>query len=140
MKPASPEIVSALRDLARERPVSVTVRGGCMSPWIADGDRVEVAPARLYWPGDVIVFRAPDDRWLVHRLLGWRWWKGSLAGVTQGDGCPCHDAPVPLHRVLGRVVGLAGRPAPGSTPAERLRAAAGFLRLGMRFTLRRLGR
>lgn len=121
-----------MRDLARERPVAVTVRGGCMAPWIADGERVEVAPARFYLPGDMIVFRAPDGRWLVHRLLGWRWWRGGLAGVTRGDGCPCHDAPVPLARVLGRVVGR------GAGPVERLRSATVFLRLGLRSTLRRL--
>ncbi|HYU33545.1 MAG TPA: S24 family peptidase [Thermoanaerobaculia bacterium] len=118
------EVLDALREMARERPVAVTVRGGCMAPGIAEGDRVEVAPARRYWPGDVVVFRAADGRWLVHRLVGWRWWRGGLAAVTRGDGCPCHDAPVPVRRILGRV----GRPA----LADRLRAAAAFLRLLIR--------
>ncbi len=122
------EVLEALREMARERPVAVTVRGGCMAPGIAEGDRVEVAPARLYWPGDVIVFQAADGRWLVHRLLGWRWWRGGPAAVTRGDGCPCHDAPVPAGRIFGRVVGRV-------SVASRLRAAGGFLRL----LIRRIG-
>ena len=128
------ELLEALREMARERPVAVTVRGGCMAPGIAEGDRVEVAPARLYWPGDVIVFQAADGRWLVHRLLGWRWWQGGPAAVTRGDGCPCHDAPVPRGRILGRVVQPAGR----ATGADRLRAAGGFLRLAFRSVIRRI--
>lgn len=124
------EVLEALREMARERPVAVTVRGGCMEPAIADGDRVEVAPARLYWPGDVIVFQAADGRWLAHRLLGWRWWRGGPAAVTRGDSCPCHDAPVPPERILGRVV------RPGA--AGRLRAIAGFLRLSIG-RIRRIG-
>lgn len=122
------DVLAALREMAREQPVSVAVRGGCMAPRIAEGDRVEVAPARLYWPGDVIVFRAADGRWLVHRLLGWRRLQGRLAAVTRGDGCPCHDAPVPFGQVLGRVVGPAGR----VTPVGRLRSVASFLRLALR--------
>lgn len=129
-----PQVLDALREMARERPVAVTVRGACMAPWISDGDQVEVAPARFYWPGDVIVFRAPDGRWLVHRLLGWRWWGGGLAGVTRGDGCPCHDAPVPFGQVIGRVTGPAGR----IGPAGRARAALAFLRLGLLRLRRRL--
>lgn len=124
------EVLDALREMAREQPVSITVRGGCMAPRIAEGDRVEVAPARLYWPGDVVVFQAADGRWLVHRLLGWRRWQGRLAAVTRGDGCPCHDAPVPFGRILGRVV-------PGRVTATgRLRAGAAFLRLALRHLIR----
>ena len=126
------DVLDALREMAREQPVSVTVRGGCMAPRIAEGDRIEVAPARLYWPGDVIVLRSADGRWLVHRLLGWRRWQGGLAAVTRGDGCPCHDAPVPFGRVLGRVVGPAGR----VTVAGRLRAGAAFLGLALRHLIR----
>ena len=82
--------------------------------------------ARLYWPGDVVVFQAADGRLLAHRLLGYRLHAGSLACVTRGDGCPCHDAPVPLERLLGRVVDLL------VPPADRLRAALACLRLAAR--------
>lgn len=130
----SPSTLAALRALAQEHPVEVTVRGGCMAPLVADGERVAVAPARRYWPGDVVVFQAADGRLLVHRLLGFRRLAGALACVTRGDGCPCPDAPVPLTRLLGRVV------APDrarAAPADRLRAVLGFLRLGLRHVARR---
>ena len=94
---------AALRDLAREAPVEVRVRGGCMAPGVADGERVRVAAGRLYLPGDVVVFRAADGRLVAHRLLGYRRHAGALALVTRGDACPVHDAPVPLAAVLGRI-------------------------------------
>jgi hypothetical protein len=140
MSPAplpSPAAFVALRDLAREHPVEVTVRGGCMAPLLSDGERVKVAPARFYWPGDVVVFQTADGRLLVHRLLGWRPWAGVLAGVTQGDGCPCHDAPVPRERLLGRVTAPErARP----RPADRLRALSTFLRLAAGLVFRHLER
>ncbi len=118
-----PGAFEALRGFAREGAVEVTVRGGCMAPIFADGDRVRVAAARLYLPGDVVVFRAADGRLLAHRLLGYRPWAGRLALVTRGDSCPVHDAPVPLAAVLGRVAGA------HPTLRARLRAAWRFLGL-----------
>jgi hypothetical protein len=126
----SPSTFAALRDLAREHPIAVTVRGGCMAPLLADGERVEVATARVYLPGDVVVFLAADGRLLVHRLLGWRLWAGAVAWVTRGDGCPCHDAPVPRSRVLGRVV----------EPRQVRAAAADRLRAVMSYLLLAAGR
>lgn len=127
-------IFTALRELAREAPVEVEVRGDCMAPFLADGARVRVAAARIYWPGDVVVFRAPDGRLLAHRLLGYRLHAGSLALVTRGDSCPVHDAPVSLARVLGRVAAVA--PGPGVRAAAFRRflglALARLLRLGRR--------
>lgn len=104
-------VFAALRDLAREAPIEVEVRGDCMAPRLADGERVRVAAVRFYWPGDVVVFRAPDGRLLAHRVLGYRFHRlhgrGVLALVTRGDSCVVHDAPVPFGRVLGRVAGAA---------------------------------
>lgn len=102
-EPLLPQLFEAVRDLAREGPVEITVRGGCMAPVLADGERVQVAAVRFCWPGDLIAFQAGDGRLRLHRVLGYRPWKGRLALVTRGDGCPCHDGPVPLGRVLGRV-------------------------------------
>ena len=123
--PPGRDLVPALRDLARDQPLAVAVRGGCMAPTLAEGERVEVVPARLYWPGDVLVFRAADGRLLAHRLLGYRRHGGRLALVTRGDGCPCLDSPVPPERVVGRVRGAAA-------PAARARAVAAFVVLGLR--------
>jgi len=115
----------ALRDLAREGPVEVTVRGSCMAPRIADGERVRVAAARFCWPGDLVAFQAGDGRLRLHRVLGYRPWKGKIALITRGDGCPCHDGPVPLGRVLGRMAGPVRL-------ADRLRAGLAALRLTLR--------
>jgi hypothetical protein len=101
--PLRPVHFDALRDLAREGAVEVTVRGSCMAPRIADGERVRVAAARIYLPGDVVAFQAGDGRLRVHRLLGYRPWGPGIALVTQGDHCPCHDGAIPLNRLLGRI-------------------------------------
>jgi hypothetical protein len=123
-------VFEALRGLAREGEVEVTVRGGCMAPGLADGGRVRVAAARFYLPGDVVVFRAADGHLVVHRLLGYRPFAGRLALVTRGDTCPVHDAPVPLAAVLGRVRAAS----PGALARWRalLRASGRFLALVLR--------
>jgi hypothetical protein len=116
---------AALRQLAREAPVDVKVRGDCMAPAVAGGDQVRVAAGRFYGPGDVVVFRAADGRLVAHRLLGYRLHAGALALVTRGDACPVHDAPVPLAAVLGRVAAVRPR------PAERAAALWRFLALAV---------
>jgi signal peptidase I len=117
--------LDALRGFAREGTVAVQVRGDCMAPAIADGDLVQVAAARLYWPGDVVVWSAPEGGLVAHRLLGYRLHGGSLALITRGDSAAVPDAPVPLSRVLGRV---AGARVPLSV---RGRAALAFLDLAL---------
>ena len=140
--PGSPrrDLDSGLRALARGGELEVAVHGDCMAPLLADGARVEVAPARLYWPGDVIVFRAEDGLLRAHRLLGYRrvggLVRGRFLGVTCGDADPGRDAPVPLSRVLGRVRRSADG-TPLSPPAARLAAVAAFVGLAFRHLLRR---
>lgn len=118
---------AALRELAREEALEVVVRGACMAPLLMDGQRVRVHPARLYWPGDVLVFRGADGRLTAHRLLGYR---PGPALVTRGDACGVHDAPVPLAAVLGRVE--------GARPSAAVRLSSFFRFLGL--ALARLGR
>jgi Peptidase S24-like len=131
--PARATVATALRQLARELPIAVTVRGDCMAPRLRDGDRVAVAAARRYWPGDVVAFHTPQGRIALHRLLGYRWLGGRLACVTRGDRCGRADAPLPPGRLLGRA-------AVAPTPADRARAMLAFLALALRAARRRLGR
>lgn len=112
----------ALRGLVHEGPVEVTVRGSCMAPRLADGERVRIAAARFCWPGDLVAFQTNDGQLRLHRVLGYRPWQGGIALVTRGDGCPCHDSPVPLSRLLGRAA------APVRF-ADRLRAGLAALKL-----------
>jgi hypothetical protein len=123
--PRARRLLRGVRELAGERPLAATVRGGSMAPLLADGDRVELAPARWPLPGDVVAFQAGDGRLVVHRLLGYRWAAGGLACVTQGDASPRPDPPVARARLLGRVVAPA-RALP--TPSARARALAAFAR------------
>ena len=99
-----------------------------MAPLLADGERVRVAAARVYAPGDVVVFRAADGRLVAHRLLGYRLHAGALALVTRGDACPVHDAPVPLAAVLGRVAAVRPTVAGRATALRRF-ASLAFERL-----------
>jgi signal peptidase I len=124
-------ILPALRELARERPIAVTVRGDCMAPRLRDGDLVAVAPARRYWPGDVVAFHTPQGRIALHRLLGFRLLAGRLVYLTRGDRGAAPDTPVPADRLLGR----AALPA---SLGERLRAVAALLGLASRAAGRRL--
>jgi hypothetical protein len=129
-------LLRGVRELAGERPVVATVRGGSMAPLLVDGDRVEIAPARWPLPGDLVAFEAGDERLVVHRLLGYRWAAGGIACVTQGDASPRPDPPVARALLLGRVVAPA-RVLP--TPARRARALGAFARRALE-RIGRLGR
>jgi hypothetical protein len=128
----------AVRALAAEAPVEATVRGGSMAPLLKDGDRVAIARARLYLPGDVVAFRAGDGRIVVHRLLGYRLHRGRLACVARGDAAAVSDPPFPLDLVLGRVSRVVSHPGPAPlvSLAARFAAVALYLRLAARRLLR----
>jgi hypothetical protein len=114
-----------LRELAADGAATVSVRGACMEPRVRDESRVSVRARRVYWPGDVIVFRAHNEQLTAHRVLGWR-----PAGiVTKGGGCDVHDAPIGPERVIGIVdVRI--------TMRERLAAIAAFARIAIRRAFR----
>lgn len=74
-----------------------------MTPILHEGDLVTVRRARLYFPGDVVVFRTPAGDLAAHRLLGYRRFRGRLAFVTRGDHCSIHDFPVTSDAMIGVV-------------------------------------
>lgn len=94
-----------LRELGREESLCITARGDCMAPLIADGARLRVAPARRYYPGDVIVCRAANGSYRVHRLLGSARWRGRRVFVTRGDNSGQVDGRVGAGDLLGKVCG-----------------------------------
>lgn len=110
---------TALQALAAGELLWLVVRGGSMAPGLGDGERVAVSAARRLLPGDRVAYADPAGRLVVHRLLGYRLWRGRAALVTRGDAGSQVDLPVPRERVIGR---LAGRVPAG----ERLRASAAF--------------
>lgn len=73
-----------------------------MTPWLTDGERVEVERRRLYWPGDVVAFQDRRGRRVVHRVIGWRLSRKGLRILTQADVAPRADASVPLRLVIGK--------------------------------------
>lgn len=108
-----------LRELAREAPLRVTIAGGCMTPGIAAGMTLEVAAARVYWPGDVIVFRRGDGRLVAHRVIGARPGKWLF---TQADASAAPDSAVNPADIVGRALVKV-------TAGDRVRAFTAFARL-----------
>jgi hypothetical protein len=124
------KLLRALREMADEEPLRLKVTGHCMSPLVNEGDFVEVSRERFYWPGDVIAFRTPDRRLLLHRVIGY--WRHShrLGLVTQGDSCSSCEASFGFDRVIGRITGGDGAASLVSIPFKhRLWTLGRFTRL-----------
>lgn len=73
------------------------------------------------WPGDLltiqrvvcdeiaagdIVLVLRDDRFCIHRLVGWQLGRDGLLSVTRGDAMPQDDPPAAASEVLGRVASI----------------------------------
>jgi len=126
------QTASSLRSLAQDEPIELVVSGPCMTPYLEDGDRVQVSHRRVYKPGDIVAFRRQEDeRLLVHRVLGYTLSLDGLKLLAKGDRISREDEPVDLHAVVGRVVSRGGRLIEHSTP-ERWRSLLGYLRVLLR--------
>ena len=107
------ETARALRELALTAPVSLRVRGSCMTPALASGEVVEVRAARFYWPGDIVAFASADGQLMLHRAIGWgpeswtRPWR-SWGIWTQADGAALPDSPVHRELLIGKLPGTPG--------------------------------
>ena len=97
---------SILRDeLARGNPITVSVGTSSMSPSIHSGDSVLVAPATPdnLRGGDLVLIDS-GEAFVVHRLLAMKRGNGTGLALTRGDGVRRFDRPVPVDRIVGRVL------------------------------------
>ena len=100
----TPRFVAPLRSLAAAEGLRVRVSGQCMNPHLQDGMLVDLTPASVYWPGDVVAFVNEARRLVAHRVIGYRPGFRGLRLWTQADSASRPDAPVAPRLVLGRVV------------------------------------
>jgi hypothetical protein len=97
-------LTRGLREIAGDGALRLNVNGNCMAPWVRNGDVVEVKPAKLLLPGDVVAIRQ-NGRIRLHRLIGVKpQWRG-LKLVTQGDGNRSCDMLSEQNNVIGKVSG-----------------------------------
>lgn len=90
----------------REAPsLSLKVKGNCMMPLIADGQRVQVSKRKYYWPGDIVGISHNSGATALHRCIGYRIHKGRLCILTRADSEAPEliDTPTPLPYVLGKL-------------------------------------
>lgn len=125
-----------VRQLMDDESITVTVKGECMLPWIENGANVMVSPARVYWPGDVVVFLSSKDQHLAHRVVGLYRRSGRLKVLTQADASQRPDAASSIEHILGRVTGGDCHPHVHSVPlSTRMKSFWRFLRFVLAYVL-----
>ncbi len=87
------------------------VHGCSMTPFIRDGDLVEVEPvsAEDVALGDVLFLRDERGTLMVHRAIGRLHSAEGVRILPKGDALARPDSPVDAGQVLGRVVALESR-------------------------------
>ena len=86
--------------------IGLTVRGTCMEPDLKDGETVSVRRPRWYFPGDVVAYYSPfEDRYLVHRFLGYVRAGGVWKCLVMADRAAKPDVLIESSRVLGKLAG-----------------------------------
>lgn len=89
--------------LGRGRILRFKAKGGSMSPFIRNGDVVEVVPFKgKINLGDVVFYCSSYGSPVVHRVIQ----RGKESIITKGDSVPSSDQPVLFKHVLGRVVSI----------------------------------
>jgi ribosomal protein S18 acetylase RimI-like enzyme len=98
----SRELMPVIRAaLERGQRVRLTANGSSMTPFIRDGDVVELEPLHAAWTlGDIVLAESAAEHYVIHRivrLVGDRVW-------LRGDAQAQREGPVPRQAVLGRAV------------------------------------
>ena len=89
--------------LDRGRILKFKAKGGSMSPFIRNGDVVEVAPFKGKMNfGDVILYHSSYGSSIIHRVTQ----RNKESIITKGDSVSSSDQPILSKQVLGRVVSI----------------------------------
>ncbi len=89
--------------LGRGRILRFKAKGGSMSPFIRNGDVLEVLPSKgKINLGDIILYHSSYGNSIIHRVIQ----RGKESIITKGDSVPSSDQPIFSKQVLGRVVGV----------------------------------
>ena len=89
--------------LGRGRILRFKAKGGSMSPFIRNGDVVEVVPSKgKINLGDVVFYCSSYGNLIIHRVIQ----RGKESIITKGDSVPSSDQPIFSKQVLGRVVAV----------------------------------
>lgn len=117
-----------LRDIIQTETIHLTVQGICMEPYLADGSQVHVRAQSIYWPGDIVVLQAPNNQYLVHRMIGMYLRAGQLRFLTQADSASIPDRAVAHAEILGKVIGRDCHPHAVKIPLyHRIKALSRFV-------------
>lgn len=132
---------AALLALPPDTSFRLGVAGTSMEPALRHGDEVVArrTSSRSDWAlGDVLVVDIPEVGLVVHRLV----WAGRDTVRTRGDGSGQMDRPVPVARVVGRIIGVLrdGRDMRESAMQRRVAWAGAFAWAALSWALTRLGR
>jgi len=91
----------AQKVLGRGRALRFRAKGGSMSPFIRNGDVVQVVPLKgKINLGDVVFYRSSYGKTVIHRVIQ----RSKESIITRGDSVPSPDQPVLSKQVLGWVV------------------------------------
>ncbi len=89
--------------LGRGKTFKFKAKGGSMSPFIRNGDILEIIPVkRKINLGDVVLYHSSYGNTVVHRVIQ----RNKESIITKGDSVPSSDQPIFSKQVLGRVVAV----------------------------------
>lgn len=105
----SPDLLEYARyELSRNRQIQLRMSGSSMRPLIDDGDIVTIAPIEptAVKSQDIVLISTLSGTALIHRVISLETREGGLYALTRADHSQVQDTPVPLTRIMGRVVAL----------------------------------
>ncbi len=102
-----PKLALAAEVLLRHGSIALKASGMSMLPALWPGDLLTIQrPVYDEIAAGDIVLVLRDDRFFIHRLVGWQLGRNGLLSVTRGDAMPQDDPPAAASEVLGRVTSI----------------------------------